>query len=522
MKAFDSRLEQKMLQGKNVFERDKRVFLLCFISVLGWGMAAHAYVFFQSAFSHDSLMLFMDYGWRIALGRIFVPVYHEVLRGMITLPWMIGALSMLFMGMAVFLVVKAFGIRSVWVTVLTAGIFCANITIVSSAATYIHDLDAYMLALLLAVSAFFLWKKKNLGFVAGILPLAVSMGLYQSYTCVTITLVMFSLIADLLERERFVPVLIKGLKSVAMIIDAGLVYLVAVKLSCMISGVELYTGGYNSLSTVLSMSPRQIIKTAVYGYFETLRIMLLPKSVYADGFEFAVQAVLMIMTGLIIFVRLFSKHVAVKEKILALLLIGLLPLGMNFTYVLTDGMSNDRVHFAIWLFHLFTLLVVWRYLKPGNIRVIARVVTCVLMAVILLGNVRMANTVYLKKDLEHKANVSLFTRVLYRMEDYDGYVTGQTPVAIVGRPDAVLSGMDGFEKASQITGAGNAYILGAADRGYYVNFFEYVMLNPISLADAGTWQAMQENVEVAQMPCYPQDGCIQMIDGTLVVKLGQQ
>ncbi len=183
--------------------RNRKQIILCLAAAFIWGLAAHAYVFFHSSISHDSLFEFVadtDRNvWRIKLGRVFVPAYRILFRGAITAPWLIGFLSLLYIGITVFLVTKIFDIRSKTLIALISGVFATNITIISTAATYIHDLDADMMALLLAAFAVYLWKSFDKGFLYGIIPICLSLGFYQSYVSVAITLILLYLIMQLLN-----------------------------------------------------------------------------------------------------------------------------------------------------------------------------------------------------------------------------------------------------------------------------------------------------------------------------------
>ena len=141
--------------------------------------------------------------------------------------------------------------------------------------------------------------------------------------------------------------------------------------------------------------------------------------------------------------------------------------------------------------------------------------------VILWSNVQVANIVYLKKDLEQKANLSLFTRIVQQIEDYPGYISGETPVVFVGKPDSELKEIPGLEKFYKITGSDNKYVLGAAEQTYYRAYFSYILHNPANIADSVTWDKMQNDERVIGMSCYPKKESMSMIDNIMVIKLGE-
>ena len=142
-----------------------------------------------------------------------------------------------------------------------------------------------------------------------------------------------------------------------------------------------------------------------------------------------------------------------------------------------------------------------------------------LMAVLLFGNVRFSNGLYLKKDLEHDAYMAVVNRIVYRMEDFDGYVPGETPVAIVGLPQQMADIVPGFETYRDPNGMWMSDVLCFPEPDRWAYYFKYTMMNPIKLAGGDIWHSMPDNPQVAQMPVYPAEGSLALIDDVLVVKL---
>ena len=134
-----------MDQLTNAFERHKRQLLFALTATFFWGLLAHAYCFFGNSFSHDSLNEFhgaiLGNDIKLTSGRIFVPLYRDLFRSDVTLPWLIGVLSLFWAGLSVFLVLRIFRVESRGMGILIAGIFVANVSYSATAATYIHDLD---------------------------------------------------------------------------------------------------------------------------------------------------------------------------------------------------------------------------------------------------------------------------------------------------------------------------------------------------------------------------------------------
>lgn len=97
---------------------------------------------------------------------------------------------------------------------LVSGIMVTNITLTSLIATYMHDLGADTLALLMSVFAAYIWNafyknpSKNLKNIilpafVGILSMITALSLYQAYLSVTIIIILFVLFIDMLEGRHF-------------------------------------------------------------------------------------------------------------------------------------------------------------------------------------------------------------------------------------------------------------------------------------------------------------------------------
>lgn len=505
------------------------------ISVFLWGIVAHGYGFAQNSFSHDSLKEFNAeiYGnlWKIQLGRFVIPVYRGIFRTDLTIPWLIGFLSLVWIGLAVFLVLQIFNIQSKTVAFLTAGIFVTNITVTATASTYMHDFDCDMFALLCAVMAVYLWQNVRYGAVFGSVFVVLFLGIYQSYVSVTIVLVMMVCIFQLLDGESFKTVFVQGMKAVGMLILGGGLYYILTKVALRLAGTELSTEGYNTLDNVLFLTPATIVPLTKEAYINVYKVLMAVNSPYPRRIVSRMTRVLLLVVTAGLVFRLSSRKVQPMSKLLSVVLVVLLPLGMNLSHILSMGLSHDLMVYAVWLFYLQVLLLVQRLTKwvKEYLAAHGKAETCaswlekicmVLVAVLLYSNVQVANAVYLKKDQEYDATLSYMTRVVSRLENFEGYDPWETTVVFVGTPKQMLEAIPGFERYYRMTGNWKTNTFKANERGRYRAYFDYVLVDQVLLAEEDVWNDMQTDHRVVEMPSYPEDGCIAMIDDVLVFKLG--
>jgi hypothetical protein len=155
---------------------------------------------------------------------------------------------------------------------------------------------------------------------------------------------------------------------------------------------------------------------------------------------------------------------------------------------------------------------------------LARAVSVLLLFALFCANIQTANVVYTRKNLEQNAALSLMTRVLYRMEEREDYVPGETVVVFAGVSDQLQDRIPGFEATYDITGCEESSPIEKALASYnyhvYAAYFRYILNNPAVLAPSDIWNRMQEDTRVRALPCYPDAGCMQTIDGMLIVKMG--
>ena len=521
---WKSRISEGWRDGRSGTEERDRL-LLCFAAVFGFGLAAHAYGFLHASFSHDMLNALVADGvetyWKMQLGRPGIVLYRRVFRGVIAAPWQLGLLSLLWLSLSVFLTAKLFRIRGKLFPVLVAGILTVNITTVAMTATYLYEMDADLFAVLLGVGAVFLWDRYGWpGALLGTLLTACCMGTYQSMVSVPVTLAMLLCMTGLLRGEKFMSVLRKGLRAIAMLGLGALLYWLGIRLMCGLKGINLAMDGYNSVDQAVSASlPGRIghvYQTWSWAFWN-------PERAHIEPAVRVISCVLALVGLWSLVMWLLKGRSGGREKLLCCLLLILLPLGMNTAQLSFSRDVHDLMKFSFWFFYVLCLLPAFlapAEKKPG----FTGIAGAVLVLALLCANIQTANIVYTKKTLEQEAAQSLMTRVLYRLEEQEDYAPGETPLVLVGVSDQLNERVPGFEAYYDITGceASSPIVKARAAYNYnaYAAYYRYLLGNPAVMADWSTWNALQEDPRVLEMPAYPAEDCMQLLDGIMVVKMG--
>lgn len=509
------------------FSKEKTRFLTAGIAVLVCGLIAHAYGFLNLSVLHDSLYEFSlskeIIAHKTALGRFMVPVYLYVFHGEVSsLPWLSGLLALGWLSISVWLTAYLFSITDKLRIFLIAGIFSLNITVTALTATYMHDLDAGMFAVMLAVGMVFLWHRGGKSAWLGVPLLVAVLGIYQSIISVAISLVMFLSILALLRGDKAGAVVRKGLQAILIIIAAGIVYSLAVKLSLGIAGIALSSEASDGLTNLWErrggLGHHAMVLWKTYCHW----FAAFTHSARSLGEMTALHAMLAVPALVALAFALAKKSLPNWNKILVLGLGALLPLGMNIAQFASDGMaSHDLMFFAVWLIYLLAILITDHFATsgetPGKLSKICRKMAVFALVLIFATNIQTANTAYVKRDLDRQATLAIMALVNAEMNRTDGYVAGKTKVAFVGCPAIDIKGT--FTNLPHIAG----FAFNPISFPYiYRSYFRYVLRSPIVHPSEflGLNSIPKEFSDT--MKSFPEKGYIKWYGDVLVVKLSEE
>ena len=495
--------------------REKNRLAAIFVATFLWGLVAHGYALLNFTISHDSLnefWVFHSVGyyegsvaqWKIALGRFLTPVYQLLFRGETVAPWFSGMLALVWIALAVWVTAQIFDIRERWLLIFTSGIFTVNLSTIALTASYLSDLDADLFAVLAAVYAVLFWKQGGRRQLFAIALLVVTLGLYQSMLSVYISFVIFLCILRLADGDQVKAVFSDCFRASGLMAAGGVLYLLLSKAACALAGLTL-TQQENGLANMLK-GGSSIISLLRVTFTSWLSLF----AIEAPRINGIFNALLFLAAFLLSVDILRSKQIPAANKALMVLLAVLLPFGANVAAFLNNGEVHLLMLYAAWLLYLLILLLCRRVSdrKPKPL-----LLCSLLIGLVLFSNIRFSNQLYTRKDQERQAALSLMTRVTDRIEQTEGYVPGETEVAILGAPD--VAPLSGYDQAYEITGAIFSSPITTED--FYGAYFATILQNPIRLCDSRRREALAMHAQ--DLPAFPSAGCVTWIDGTLVIRL---
>lgn len=462
-----------------------------------------------------------DYG--TASGRWLLPAV-TALDGDFSAPWLLGTLSALMLSVSVCLAVSLMRVRSRLGCLLTAAFLIAFPSITSNS-FYTFSADAYMLSLALACLGAYLTVKYRWGFMGGAAAFCLSMGIYQSYFCVGATLLVGSLIFDLLDGDKSAwEVLKRGLKYLLpLIIGLGAYYL-AVKLTTRETGLADYMG----ISSMGRLELSELPATVSWAYAHYRDYYLRDITGVHTALTKLCFLASMAAAGLMGVTLIIRRGLDWKKLLLLAVLVVLFPLAANSIRVMAP-MSTGHIlmtygiamvpAFAIALGDYFAAAE--KASPPGKagglLGTVCLWVLVLSAGIMSFGYAVKANEVYLKSEIVQEESVAFGNRLLMSAQLAEGY-EAQMPLVLVGSSEAEFTAAPELEKAD-ITGV---FDMTSLIRSYTYGLFlqrccgwtEEVYIDGSEVT--GKYAKMPE---LEDMPVYPGQGSVRVIDGAVVVKL---
>ena len=475
-------------------------------------LVAHGFCFTNLTYSGASVMLNAAKGSsaQISSGAFLLPIYWRI-RGAIASPLWVGLLSAAYLSLASSLICGLLNLSSPYLIAMLSGAMALSPSVLAAFAGSIHTADSLFLAVLLAVCAVVLCLRVRAGALLGALVLAGAQALDRCALAFFLSLTALCLLRSLLSDDEEAP----------RAVDDSLLPLAhdAERVAERGGVVVLYGGGFLLFLRRFGLDLEASLqapagKGLVGAWLYPFRLLFQPLTIYTH--VGAVLHALLIALGAFAFFKLLPRLKGRAPA--AALLVLLFPLLINLPAFSTLPADQTSMPYAL-LDVLLIILLQAAFEFSIDERHLAYRLGSVALGVALLGTTFFANQVYLKKALEFDSTLSVMTRVIARAEAEPEFELGTTPVALVGSiEDSDVSVVhEGFEKLDVLDVARNNYAA-VDDEGNTWYMWE-VMGYPFNLVDTFTLGQLAARDDVQGMPAFPAEGCCQMLDGTLVIKL---
>lgn len=502
---------------KKISYQDKLVFITTFII----GFLTHGFAIVNKITNHDDMATLIGCGNGIALGRWMWKLWASL--NTIINPFVYGLINLLLMSICAVLLIRIFDVKKRWIAVLIGGVwisFPAN----TSMFFYTQFIPIYTIGIFFSVLAVYIfasqsgWKKYLLSIICIILGTAC----YQAYFAITfagLTLLLLLRICggNLSQKDIIFQVLYTG--SVLLIGILG--YFAATKIICNYYNIPLVSyQGMDSIGVGYMDKLPQMLSNAYaafFGFHSGLQDVVLAK------IQDAILPLVFFAGGIV----LLWKQVRARNilaVIIGVIIIALYPAVCNLTYLYGADFVYSLMQYSNVFLHIAALVFLDEII-PGvnNKKKYVHVTISLIGVVISLGivqNFSLANHEYYAQYRTQIFSFEYLSGVVARIRSTEGY-SPEMPVSLIGYcQDASIKEIDEVLERTNLGGITTAdnFISSAI----YQDWLRPGLFN-YWLGFSGTFLSKEQSMEllkdprVNQMPDYPADGSVQVVDGIVVV-----
>ncbi|MBQ6274017.1 MAG: glucosyltransferase domain-containing protein [Oscillospiraceae bacterium] len=478
---------------------------LPFCSAFFAGLLAHGFAFANMLLNSDEISSLFGKGMTVASGRWGLEL-SSLLFPDVSMPWIFGLFSLLMLSAAACLLLRIFQIRSP----LLGCVLAALVTVFpaqTATFSYMFTAPSFALAFLLATAAVWLTERESrAGWLGALLLLLLSVSIYQAYIAVASSFFVLRMLQKLLKDEGSAKeILLFGLKRLALLaLTLGLYYL-SIHIALYFYGGRFENYGVERERSMLfriAVAYSAFLHTFTRGYFHYVRGL----------FSQILHALCLGLTAFVC-LRWLLRCRDLGKALLFLLCLLLFPLSMYCIYLIAEtGVIHAMVLYSFISVYVFAVLAAERLEGPRAPA--ARRLLALCLALVALGNCYFANAFYLKLHLRYENAYALYTGLAAQIRQTPGF-DGNTKLAILGSAGDGLYGIEELDELDLIGKAedlANVYTREQLVRRF-VGF-------DVPFADEEERAALQRDPRVLEMPVYPAYGSVQLIDGYIVVRLG--
>lgn len=511
--------------------KENGVVLDTFLCTAVFGFFVHLFILATYIFNHDTLVLpYTNGDWLLTQGKWCVS-WMTTYKGAFVLSYLGGAVGILAASGIAATLCLIFSVQNKSIGRLIGAI---TVAFPSVSTMLMYQAGDYFLltALLATLAAFFFSRNDWLSAIIGVCLLTVSLGSYQAYVSSTAAILVILCITELLQRETpWKQVLVSGLVYIGEIIASIGFYYAILQYRLHITGTQLSTyKGIDNMAGILQ--PARLWAAIVgavknvYGFFLKDNLGL-PSAGVRVIYTLVLLAILFLVIYIVYTRKLYTD--VPRCALLVILLVVCLPLAANLIGVLSGNESYYYItSYSITLIFTALPLLVEKCLlrgdKKGLTTSLLKGISSCLIVLCICGWFIRSNQGYQKLFFVNYNIQTKATALVAQIQSVPGYTT-ETQVVLAGKTPYLFLKSQGIGQSFETVNTLPMGILGsAASEIYSDGVLYYFIVNHISpnmvivgedhLTDAG-------KTVIKQMEIYPNSGSLQMVDDTLIVKLGE-
>lgn len=444
------------------------------------------------------------------------------------LPWVNGIISSVFIALTVAVVITLFRIKNPVLIVLTGCLFAAS-PATTETLFFLYTADGYMIAMFLAALAVYwsrIGERRKSRWIFSAACICICCGIYQAYVSFGLILAVCYFMLKLLENRYDKAACLRWVfRQVWIYGSALLVYYIVWKVAMRFTGTV--PSEYQGIENVGQMSV-QLIWHAVIQCVKDVVIYFIQWDVSKYGFTPYVILNLMFIGFFIVGLWICVKESGTAKRpwalgLVLLCLIAIIPFVGIWNFVSDGVVYGFRMQQSMTILFVFcgVIFEVWAGKVVKN-------AVALLLLLIVLNNSIMANIGYFYLNLCYERTYSEGVEMMIEIHDLPDYQKAKR-IAVLGSRYRNVTHFAVDPATDERTTIGQIQTLMSTmdstllyDANHTVPYLRWVFGLKLEQISRGEEKQLLQSVAVRQMPCWPEEGAICMMDDTLIIKLAEE
>ena len=502
-----------------------------FFSAIMVGLIVHFVILSNTMFNHDSITLVAtNADWLISQGKWFVTPL-QAYKGPVALNYLGNIAGIAAIGCLSGFICSIFCIKNKLYARLIGAILVAFPSVATMMLYNVCDYFA-LAALLATISAYLITKRDIVSNFLGVILLAFSVGAYQAnISFATGILVLYCIILFLNPETSIFLVVKKGLRFIGeIILSLGIYYGI---LQIRLYMTQTVLSDYKGISSMKSNFALSTLMHSVFGAYKNVLNFLFKDILGTNSSILIGIYIFVIICNFALVILIIWKRRLFREPIrfvyILVLITLIFPLAVNLVGVLSQNTSFYYISiysFAL-LFIVAPILIDQLQLKRNKKNGVKIISVFAILSIVLSSGVWFINNnqAY-QKLLNINENIRLKSTALVAQIQEQEEFTIDTPIVFVGNtPYPFLENQNGLGLIFDTIPTSNGMALGTAKDEIYMDgiLIAYIQnfISPNMKFESLTNFQEENNMQIDEMPIYPNYGSIKYIDGRIVVRMGE-
>lgn len=504
-----------------ISREEKNAFLTAFV----FSLLVHLYKFTNTLLNHDAMYNVYTQQNMVGSGR-WALKYACGISSYYDLPWVIGLLCCVYIALTAMIIVRLFRVKNPVVSFLCGG-FLASSPATIETIFFQFTADGYFLAMVLAALAVYLSRVEEKRLWCYLLSgacICVCCGIYQAYVSFALILAVCHMIHELLrnrntKKEYFLWV------ARQVVIFGGSLAVYYVLWQKVMDWTGIGVNAYQGIDQLGGMS-LDLLRHGWNNAVSSVTYYLFQFALWGNGWSFYSMLNVLLLGAL----ALGLVVAAVKSKLwqrpwaLVLIVLGLLaviPFAGMWCFTSYTVSYRPLMLQSLMVLFLFTAIVYQEWTGP-----VLKNAAALLLTIIVLHNALLANISYFYMNLCYERTYADAVEMAGEIHDL-GNLEDFADIAVLGnRYNDVQWGWQNGD--GTLSREGRFYILTClleenllVDEWQVRGFLDWFLNIQIPTASPQRCSELTQDPRVQQMPAWPAEGSIALVDETLVIKLSE-